>query len=379
MRIVLASMAPFVGGAEIAAERLALGLQGVGHAVLVILGMPGSVMERMEQAGLRCVYSSMCFTDKWHWLRYVRYRGRLQGVLRDFRPDVVHSNDLPTHQIVSDATRGLGVPVVCHHRYPFGGSAIDWLNKFGADRHLFVSQGLMEAMCRESSRLASSHRAVVHDGLVLPPKPTAEDRAYARSRLRLGGSRVLVTFAGQIIERKGVADLINAWSLLAPSVRDRAELVLIGDDLAEQGAYRVEMEALAAQLECPARFVGFQEDIGQWLTATDVAVVPSHVEPLGNATLEAMSYGLPVIGSAVGGIPEMVVHEQSGLLVPAKDPMRLAEAIARLIGAPELRERMGCEGRFRCEQDFGIETHVRSILGVYRDSIASRRGHSVLA
>lgn len=72
----------------------------------------------MERAGLRCVYSPMCLTDKWHWLRYMKARNRLRQVVKRYRPDVIHGNDLPTHQIVSDAARGLGIPRVCHHRFP---------------------------------------------------------------------------------------------------------------------------------------------------------------------------------------------------------------------------------------------------------------------
>jgi len=118
-------MAPFVGGAEVAAERLALGLQAAGHDVLVALGKRGPVQERMERADLRCLHCPMHFTDKWRWLRYARARARLRRAMRGYRPDVIHSNDLPTHQIVSDAARGLGIPRICHHRFPFGDKAID--------------------------------------------------------------------------------------------------------------------------------------------------------------------------------------------------------------------------------------------------------------
>ncbi len=107
-------------------------------------------------------------------------------------------------------------------------------------------------------------------------------------------------FAGQVVEVKGVADLLRAWSQLPQSTRDRAVLVIVGEDVQAQGAYRREMEALAVSLQVPARFVGFRKDVPVWLTAADLAVVPSHIEPLGNATLEAMSYGLPIIGSHTG-------------------------------------------------------------------------------
>jgi glycosyltransferase involved in cell wall biosynthesis len=365
-KVCIVSWAPFLGGAEIAAERLAVGLQDAGREVLVVLGNAGSVLERMQAAGLRCLHTPIHFTDKWHWLRYWRARNRLRRLLELERPDIVHSNDLPTHQIVSDALRGTGIPEVCHHRWVFDGPAIDWLDKYGCERHLFVSRALMEELCNRSDRLRSRSRAVVYDGLPLPPAPTSEDRCRAQAGLGLPAGRLLVTFAGQIIERKGVADLLESWALLQKKWRERADLVIVGDDLQGEGKYRVAMELLAAELNCKPRFVGFQKEVGAWLVASDVAVVPSHVEPLGNATLEAMSFALPVIGSAVGGIPEMVVPEETGLLVPPRNPEQLAAALDRLLGDEALRVRLGRNGRERCETHFSLAAHTRAVLNEYR-------------
>jgi glycosyltransferase involved in cell wall biosynthesis len=366
VKVCIASMAPFVGGAEIAAERLGVGLQEAGHDVLLILGTRGEVYDRMVRAGLRCLHAPMYFTDKWHWFRYWRARRALRDLLRQERPDVLHSNDLPTHQILSDAAGGLGIPRVCHHRFPFSGTAIAWFNKYGAERHLFVSRSLMEAMCTASARLRDAERAVVYDGLPLPEEPTPDMRREARRALGLPATRALVTIAGQVIERKGVADLIRAWSLLEARLRAGATPLVVGDDLAGQGAYRAEMERLAAGLGVPALFVGFQKNVGDWLLASDIAVVPSHVEPLGNATLEAMSVALPVIGSGVGGIPEMIVHGQTGLLVPPRSPEWLAEALARLLGDSELRRCYGEQGRRRCQELFTLEAHTRAVCREYQ-------------
>jgi glycosyltransferase involved in cell wall biosynthesis len=365
LKVALASWAPFVGGAEVAAERLAVGLQEAGHEAIVVLGTRGPVLERMEQAALRCLYSPMYFTDKWHWWRYRLARNALRRLFLVERPDIVHSNDLPTHQIVSDALRGTGIPEVCHHRWIFPGPAIDWLTKFGGRHHLFVSHALMDELCAASPRLRAASRSVVYDGLPLPPEPNDDSRREARDRLRLPADKVIVTIAGQIIERKGVADLLHAWARLDSGVRGRAELLLVGDDIAGQGEYRRAMEALARQLGYPCRFVGFQKDVADWLLASDVAVVPSHAEPLGNATLEAMSYALPVLGCRVGGIPEMVVHEGTGLLVPPRSPDDLAAALTRLIADTALRSRLGQQGRERCREVFSLTTHVRAALREY--------------
>lgn len=374
LKVCLATMAPFMGGAEVAAERLALGLQGAGHDVLVVVGQTGVVKDRMEALGLRCVYSPMYLTSKERPLRYMVSRWRLRRLLKQARPDVIHSNDLPTHQMVSGASRGLNIPRICHHRFPYEARSIEWLGKYGTERHLFVSRWLMEELCAESPGMQNVPCSVVHDGL---PLPAAHDNAgleAARLQLGLPLDRVIVLFAGQIIERKGVADLIHAWDQLPLLVKDHAELVLVGDDLRGKGQYRREMEELAGSVGLRAKFMGFQKDLAPWLTAADIAVVPSHAEPLGNATLEAMSYGLPVIGTAVGGIPEMIEHERTGLLVPPHSPAELAAAIGRYCLEEEFRQACGRRGRERCARLFSLQAHTETVLREYRETIASRKG-----
>jgi glycosyltransferase involved in cell wall biosynthesis len=281
------------------------------------------------------------------------------------RPDLVHSNDLTTHQLISDAAGRLGLPRMCHHRWVFEREAIDWLNKFGAERHLFVSMALRDQLCGESVKLRNDPGAVVYDGLPLPDVPAERDRAAAKAELGIAEGKSLVLFAGQIIERKGVADLLHGWAELAPRWSPQAELCVVGDDLAGEGAYRREMEQLAKTLAAPVRFLGFQKNVDRWLAASDVVMVPSHVEPLGNATLEAMAQARPVIGGDAGGIPEMVVHEETGLLVPPKTPAGIAAALAWLLADAALRQRMGTAARRRCEELFSIDAHVRAVETEY--------------
>jgi glycosyltransferase involved in cell wall biosynthesis len=377
-KICIASMAPFLGGAEVAAERLALGLQQAGYEVVLLLGKKGEVLDRFERAGLRCIYASMCFTDKWHWWRYTKARNRLRHVLRQERPDVVHSNDLPTNQIVSDAARGLGIPRLCHHRFVFDPSAIDWFNKFGAERHIFISRAVMQDLCSKSVQLKRSTSAIVYDGIPVPREPDREQRQQVRKRLGLPNDRPIVTFAGQIIKIKGVADLIQAWARLEDRWKEIIELLVIGEDFQNDGKYRVEMQQMAAAVGCPARFLGFQENVGQWLLASDIAVVPSHVEPLSLATLEAMSYALPVIGCAVGGIPEIIMHDQTGLLIPPQNPEQLAAALTRLLNDEPLRHRLGEQGRKRCEAKFSLNAHVTAVVEQYEHIIREYHGAQVI-
>lgn len=365
---MIASWAPFRAGAEVAAERLAVGLRKAGHRVTVVLGTQGETLERMQEAGVDVRYVPLAFTDKMKWIRYRASQRELRRILCEIAPDVVYANDLPTSQMVGQAVRRLAIPFVCHHRWVFEGAAIEWLNKFGAERHVFVSNALMSQLCECSPRLAASQRAVVYDGLPLPALPTEADRLAARTELSLPKEKKIVLYAGQIIERKGVADLLRAWRLLSERWREAAELVLVGDDQENDGCYRREMERLASELGCAARFPGYQRDVAAWLTAADLCVVPSHVEPLGNATLEAMAHGRAIVGTDTGGIPEMIEDGESGLLVPPRNPPKLAAAIEELLNDPHRAASFGANARVQCEQRFSIDAHVQAMVQEFERS-----------
>ncbi|MEM1210543.1 MAG: glycosyltransferase, partial [Planctomycetota bacterium] len=130
---------------------------------------------------------------------------------------------------------------------------------------------------------------------------------------------------------------------------------------------------LAEALEIEAVFAGFCEDVEPWRRAAEVAVVPSHAEPLGLVVLEAMRSGVAVIGSDVGGIPEMIVAGQTGLLCPPGDVVAWGSAMARLIGSAEERSAMGERGRRRVEAEFGLGKQVRRVMGVYAE-VTGRAG-----
>jgi glycosyltransferase involved in cell wall biosynthesis len=372
LKICVATWAPFLSGAEIGAQRVASGLQQAGHEVFVVLGERGPVWDTMQQAGLRCVHRPMPLTDWRHAWSYWRARRAMTRLLRDERPDLVHSNDLPTHQMMSAAAGPLGIPRVTYHKFPFGGQATDWMNKFGGEHHLFVSQALLDQMRTGSATLRDSPCSVIHDGLPLPEPVTAAERRAARQTLGLPADKVVIVFAGQIIERKGVAELVQAWSLLPGEVRQAAQLYLLGEAPRDQQTYRDEVIGSAAQADGGIHFPGFQRDMAVWLKAADAFTLPSHVDPLPLAIMEAMAYGLPVVSCAVTGIPEMVEHEKTGLLVSPRDPQPLAAAMERMIRDEEFRRECGHRGRRRCEQRFDIRQHVRRLEELYRIVLAQQ-------
>ena len=366
LKICLASRAPFMGGAEIAAERLALGLIALGHDVVVLLANDGALYQRLRKAGARCVVHPMRQTSKLKWPAYFWSRHKLMRFFQQEQPDIVHANDLPTHAMIADAAKRAKLPILCHHRFTYPQAALDWMNKFRADHHLFITHALRAELHANSPRLAQEPSSVVHDGIPIPDEPTELDQQSARIKLGLPENKAIVLFVGQVIECKGVADLLHAWSKLSPTVRDQAELVIVGEDYQTEGRYRESMEQRAASLKLSVRFVGFQSNVGDWQTAATLAVVPSHVEPFGLVSLEAMARAIPVVATHVGGIPEAVIDGQTGMLVSPSNPDQLAKAIESLLKNPERRIQYGHAGRQRCQTHFSIEAHVQAVVAQYR-------------
>ena len=174
MKIAIASRAPFIAGAEIAGERLAIGLMNEGHDIIFVVGTNGEAKKRFESNGIRCVFIEQAYTGDGLGFRYRRQRNQLASLLKREKVDLVHSNDLPTHQMTSDAAKKLNIPRVCHHRWIFGLPAEIGLvlTNFGCEQHVFCIGSSDECARKQLEKLSISlHANVLYDGLALPSPP----------------------------------------------------------------------------------------------------------------------------------------------------------------------------------------------------------------
>jgi glycosyltransferase involved in cell wall biosynthesis len=129
----------------------------------------------------------------------------------------------------------------------------------------------------------------------------------------------------------------------------------------------LESQTKALGIESYVQFLGFRTDVVELMAAFDAFVLPSLYEGLPNAVLEAMACGKPVVATAVDGTPEIVVHGETGLLVPAKDPDALAEAILRIAGNPHFRRWMGSLARRRIVLEHGLDDQVDAFHALYQE------------
>ena len=180
----------------------------------------------------------------------------------------------------------------------------------------------------------------------------------------------LVVYTGRLVEAKGLLDLLAAWSLLAAEAPD-AHLVLLGS-----GALEGELRRRAGSPPLAGRvhLVGEVHDVRPYLGAATAFVFPSWTEGLPNALLEAMAMGLPCVATAIGPIQDAVTDGVEGLLVPARDPQRLAATLAALLSQPILAARLGRAARARVEAKFSLSREVDLLEALYRDLRARRDG-----
>lgn len=227
-----------------------------------------------------------------------------------------------------------------------------------ADRMIVLGESGRRVAC-ETLGLAPARLRVLPNAVWLP-----EGAAPARAS---GGCRLL--FLGRLDASKGFPELLAA--LAAPRLAGLSWTArAAGVGPVERWRERAAALGLATRL----RIEPWQPEstVRGWLAESDVLVLPSRREGLPMALLEAMAFGCAVIATPVGCVPEVVEHEQSGLLVPPGDADALAAALARAIGDPALRARLGAAARARVRERHAIEGYCEALAAIYREVLAER-------
>lgn len=185
----------------------------------------------------------------------------------------------------------------------------------------------------------------------------------------------IVLFVGRFSEKKGCEYLIRAMAQVQASF-DEIELVLIGD-----GELKTELEILAAKFLRRYQFLGFQPQsvVKNWMDRSMLLVVPSVTaangdsEGLPTVVVEAQAMGLPVVASNHAGIPQAVIHGETGFLTAERDIAGLAESILRLLGDPELWQRFSLNGREHIEKNFNLDKQTKILESLYESVLEQKR------
>jgi teichuronic acid biosynthesis glycosyltransferase TuaC len=293
--------------------------------------------------------------------------------LRDYRPDLVIGYDVYPEGFAAVAAAqelkipsivgALGSDVLRNRGYFVGKLTSQTLRK--ATHVLTVSDNLRERVI--SSGVPAERCRTIHNGCDFTIfKPS--DREAARAELNIDPAAEIILFVGRLVSLKGLRELFEATATLTAS-RSRVNLVCIGEGPMDQELRR---RASRPDLDGHVTFSSGANahEIARWLAASNVFCLPSHSEGCPNVVIEALSCGLPVVASNVGGIPELL-NSRCGILVPPKDAQQLARGLDRALDCPWNREEIAGSSQ-RSWEDVASETY-QVCCSVVRDSRFSGR------
>ena len=359
-----------IGGAEKALTRLLTHLDRdrFTPTVACLYGGDGPVADEIRALGIPVTDLGM--TAKWR----VDALWRLYRLLRRKRPTILHTWMFHANLPGRVLGRLAGVPIIITSRRNenIGGAPREHLNRWTArldDRVIAVCELARQAEI-ERARVSPEHVVTIYNGIDAEQFPATNPQVVAQVRQTFGipVDALLVGTVGRLHRQKGFTDLLTAIAQVQERI-PTARLLLVGE-----GELRddLEIQAQSSGLSNVVTFTGTRSDVAEILAGLDMFVLPSLWEGMPNVVLEAMSAGLPVVATAVGGTPEVVMDGITGLLVPPRDPDGLARAITRLLRDPDLRRKMGRAGRERVERRFGVERMVQATEALYEELVGEK-------
>lgn len=353
------------GGAQKYVYDLASSAQETGHTPVVVYGVPGKLSEMLSERGIRTI--------------------QLHGLSRDLNPSGEVSVFFQLLHILKEEH-----PSVLHVNSSKGGLALLAGRLHGVKRILFTAHGwafnedrsklqknilrfiytvtvllshtticVSEAVRRDiETPLLKKKLRVIRNGI---EGATFLSRNDARHVFRSDAGGVWIGMTAELHRTKRIADAIHALAKL------HNEFPALSLTVMGEGEQRQELEHLVTELKLKDRVFlpGFTADAPRLLHAFDLFLMPSRTEALGYAAIEAGYAGLPIIASNVGGLPEVIEHEKTGLLVPAENPDALADAMRTLLSNPERAVQYGTALRAHVEKEFSKERMVRETLALY--------------
>ena len=290
-------------------------------------------------------------------LRWAGLVREAQALARRHGARVLHASSGAPAQWLVPAARLSGLPLLVHLHCRYLRRSRMVLGLRWADRLVGVSTEVLAGPLADG--VPEARTRVIANGVDFD-RLDAQAAADLRSALGLRAETLVLACLGQLHPVKGQDVLLRALTALPPHV-----ILLLAGEGPERAA--LERQAAAAGLAGRVHFLGRVDPVAPVYRAADIVVQPSRNEGFGLVLAEAGGFGLPVVASRVGGIPEVVVDGETGLLVPKEDPAALAAALGRLVADPGLRARLGQAARARCRALFDVRRMATGFTDLYAE------------
>lgn len=344
------------GGAETMCENLTLALRNLGHQVTVVslYNEHTPISQRMEAAGVPIRY-----LDKKLGLDFSMIY-KLAAIFREEKPDVVHTH-LDVIKYAVPAAKLAGVNRCVHTVHNVAEKEAEGTLQKHANGFFFRrGWSIPVALSLQVGKTIQSFYGLPETAVPIVYNGTDLSRCRVKENYRLG-DQVQLLHIGRFNPQKNHERVVEAFALLCQQY-PQCHLTLVGD-----GESRQAIQQLAQRREVADKitFAGVQSDVYPYLAGADLFLLPSDYEGIPMTIIEAMGTGLPIVATAVGGVPDMLKDQESGLLVPC-DTQAVAEACARLVGDQPLREKLG-RAALADSVRFSAQTMAKAYLDIYQN------------
>ncbi len=357
---------PHLGGAERQLQQLSPRMRALGYEVCILTRhekglarydvIDGVPVYRLPSLGPKAL-AGMTFT----------LAGLLQ--LTRLHPDLVHAHEILTPASIAVLSKRINKhPVLV--KVLRGGARGDlyklkrrafWKPYFQnlkrkVDAFVVISQEIDQEL--SALHIRQENRVFIPNGVNTERCiPISEDQKIKlRAELSLPPHATIVVYVGRLVPEKRVDHLLNIWSDVRSKYFD-ACLLIVGEGAEEQRLKEMHVSGV--------QFTGQVQDAVPYLQAADLFVLPSSTEGLSNSILEAMSCGLPVLATTVGGAPDVIQHNVSGYLIPPDDVDALQRGLKTLLGDGALRFTLGSNARARMLSEFSLDSVAERLATLY--------------
>lgn len=305
----------------------------------------------------------------------------LRGILRRFRPDIVHTHMFKAGFVGRLAARFQGVPAILFTAHGFH------FNTFQAPFMKGIAYAVEKTMARYCSHMilpVSQTEAwqAISQKIIHPSKirtvypgieterclPAPERVAFYRRKIGWQEGEKLIGTVGRLARQKAPLDLVRASALIIRQ-NPRVRVLFVGDGPLRP---KVEAEIRKLGLQGKVHVLGFCTDVDVLLAMMEIFVLPSLFEGQPISIMEAMRNDVPVVAADVNGVSELVRHGDTGLLVPRSQPEMLAQTVLGLLDDPVRRKQLAAAARRHLEAHYSVKVMVDQIQSVYRNLLGAR-------
>lgn len=349
------------GGGQRSLLDLLEGIDRENFIPIVVLPQEGSLSQKLREMNIDFKIISMPSLRSLNLVGFGNSVSQLRRLIKDKNIDLVHANNSLVAIYAGIAAKRERIPFVWHVRISDRDGLLDRFLASLSTQIITISDAVNQRFSWMKNR--ESRVKTIYNGIDLTKFNPSLSGAAIRREFRLDGQAPLVGTVGRLDWYKGHKYFLRAAKIIVGSIPN-CNFLIVGS-----GEKRKELENLVDKLKLNKNviFAGYREDIPEILAGLDLFVSSSVSEGLGRSIIEAMAMQKPVVATNIGGIPEVVINQETGILVPARESKALAEAIIGLLRDKERCIKMGLAGRKLVERKFDIRINIENIQNLYKD------------